>query len=149
MTPEQRKLLETWKDKVRRAQMAHYANANRCDRRHLYLGIPVVVLSVIAGATVLSNLSSDLKWIQILIGTISMFVAILAGLQTFLKLADRAEKHRVAAIRFGDLKREIDTLLVTPSDNPATSIESVRERWNKTNEQSPMAVSGLWEPESQ
>jgi len=147
MTPEQQQLLTEWQGKVRRAQIAHYAAANRCDRRQRYLGVPVITFSAITGATIFADVSD--KRLFLAIGVASVATAILAGLQTFLQLPDRAEKHRAAAQRYGDLKRQCDAVLAnapTPADG---AIDSIRIQWDAANKSSPLAVSSIWVRQSQ
>ena len=148
MSSSQAELLENWKVKVRRAQMAHYAAANRCERRHLYLGVPVVILSAVTGALVFADLSKLFDWVTWAVGFASITISILAGLQTFLKLAERAEQHRVAAGRFGNLKRKLDAVIVSSPPSMEEIINDIREEWNAITTESPMAVSSLWERES-
>jgi hypothetical protein len=60
------------------------------DRRHLWIGVPAVALSVIAGASVLADL-----W-PLLSGLVSLLVAVLTALLTFLKPSERAAAHKAA-----------------------------------------------------
>jgi len=148
MTADERGLVEKWREKVRRAQMAHYARANRCDHQNLLLGVPVIVLSAVAGATVFAAPPDTLRWLTVVVGCLSILGAILAGLQTFLKLSERAEKHRLAAARYGDLKREAEALLASPPPDVAAALDKFRIRWDKSNQESPMAFSKKFEKES-
>jgi hypothetical protein len=146
--PDQKTLLESWKTKIRRAQMAQYAAANRCRRRHYALGIPIIVLSAVTGATALGGTPLPAR-VALSLGIASVIVAVLAGLQTFLRLADDAEKHRVSAQAFGDLKRQIDALLASDPSPAEAQIDAIRRRWQRINMNSLLAVSESWEKESQ
>src|SRR5207248_3345936 len=51
--------------------------------------------------------------LQITTGIASVVAAVLAALQTFLGLSDRAEKHRLAGAKYGALGRQLEELLST------------------------------------
>ncbi len=68
------------------------------------------------------------SWQQITIGLLSIGAAVLASQQTFLGYSERAEKHRVAAAKYGALGREPETMLVLPQLATAEAIAELRER---------------------
>ncbi len=120
MTNEQKQKLMEWQDNFQIFLRGHYDAANRCERLNLWFGIPVVVLSVIVGTSIFSALGRDSSppWAKILAGCVSLLVAVLAALQTFLKYFERGEKHRIAGASFAALHKEIDQMLVlSPTDD--------------------------------
>jgi len=109
-------LITDWKLHAERAQQGHYAAGLFYERFFLYLGIPVIVLSVIVGGSqVLDIISKQIG------GIISLCIAVLAGLQTFLKLSQRSEQHRSAGAHYGRIKRTLEeTLFTLAGDNGDT-----------------------------
>jgi hypothetical protein len=62
-------------------------------------------------------------------------------LQTFLGFSERAEKHRITAVRYGAVGRQIEQFLETGSsghENTETLIDQIRERLNRLAEESPV-----------
>ncbi|MCS6759239.1 MAG: SLATT domain-containing protein [Candidatus Devosia euplotis] len=74
--------------------------AERCSLRHVWLGVPVSALSALAGAASFSGQR------EIAAGLISIAVAVLAALQTFMKPAEQAVAHKAADDQFLALKND-------------------------------------------
>ena len=54
MTPTE--LIEQWRFRNHRVQLAHYECARRFEHLHLWLGLPAIALSTLVGTTVFSSL---------------------------------------------------------------------------------------------
>lgn len=142
MTTEQLEKLKEWQGNFQRFLGGHYEAANRCERLNLWLGIPVVILSALVGTSVFSALRSETTpaWAKIVVGLVSILVAILGSLQTFLRFSERGEKHRIAGASFAALHKEVDQLLVlSPNSDPKleAAMTSLRTRWDKLSKESP------------
>ena len=86
MNADQRAVLEDWKDDCRLLMRVHLDKAAQCERRTLYIGLPAVVLSAIVGTTVFASLGKvPQNWATVLVGSVSLLVSVLAGLQAYLK----------------------------------------------------------------
>lgn len=149
MTDEQKEQIQDWGDGTQFVYRAHYESAVRLQRANLWLGIPTAILSGLVGTSVFATLNEQpVKKAQIAVGLISILVAILASLQTFLRFAERAEKHKEAGARFAALHREADQALVLP---PPTDqelkkwMDSFRERWDALSREAPTANRRIWE----
>jgi hypothetical protein len=106
------RLVDRQRVRAHRIARAQYLAAMHDRSMHHRLGIPAVTLSAVAGATIFASVGSDLNLFAVIgVGLISLLAAVLAALQTFLGYSERAEKHRVAATRYNDLKRRLDLLL--------------------------------------
>lgn len=152
MTPQQRSVIEEWSSGFMFLRKAHYAAAVSLSRRNYWLGIPALFLSTIVGTTVFSTLNQnpDPFW-RIIVGFLSLITAVLASLQTFLKLSERAEKHRLAGARFAALRKETEQALALPpqtDDELKTWFSSLRQRWDKLSEDSPTIPPSIWEKDS-
>lgn len=127
-------------------QLAHYECARKFERFHLWLGLPAIVLSTFVGTAVFSSLekSADIR-LQIGVGLLSVVAAVLTGLQTFLRYAELAEKHRLAGARFANLKHRIELLMVLPAEvDMRSQLAALEETWAKLREESPSLSSGVW-----
>ena len=71
---------------LRMLHRGHWEAARVYQRRARMLGIPVTVLTAAVGTALFSSLDSMSKGWQVTAGLVSMLAAVLAALQTFLKL---------------------------------------------------------------
>ena len=91
-------LLEQWLRRARENQLQHWESARHYENLNYSLGIPVVVLSTTVGTTVFATLQKQVRLsVQVTVGAVSVLAAVLAGLQTFLRFSERAERHRSVA----------------------------------------------------
>lgn len=151
-------LYGSWHRRVAAAEHGHRLMADRLHRRHLLIGIPVVVLSTLVGTSAFASISKaqgdsiqgltiDPDVVLVLVGTISVLAAVLSSLQTFLRYATRAEGHRIAALRYETLRRDMATTLALPREargQPDRSLDSVRQRMDRYAKESPTIGERQW-----
>jgi hypothetical protein len=141
---ETKGVIKQWLFRVRRMQFAHYDAARRYSSYRLWLGIPVIVLGAAVGATI--QISTE-KWLQVILGLLSIASAALAGLQTFLNYAELSEQHRISGARFASLKHRIELLGVKPSPNEKQLVDELaklEKHWAKIREDSPNVPNRIW-----
>lgn len=140
-------LIEQWRFRNHRVQLAHYECARRFERLHLWLGLPAIALSTLVGTTVFSSLdkTADVR-LQIAVGLLSVTAAVLTGLQTFLRYSELAERHRIAGAKFANLKHRIELLLTFPTADSdlRASLEALEESWARLREESPTLPARVW-----
>ncbi|MEU1208872.1 SLATT domain-containing protein [Nocardia sp. NPDC005825] len=118
-------LLDRYRLRAHRMARAQQLAANRAGSLHNAIGIPLVVLSAVVGASILSTRGQDAGDRVVLVaGLVSMLATVLAALQTFLGSADKQKQHGIAAAAFNSTKREFDVLslhirLVVPDPDEA------------------------------
>jgi hypothetical protein len=142
-------VLRDWHQRATAAKNAHYTKAGRLRRSNILLGVPVVVFSSVVGTSLFATLTKSNvdSGLRIVIGTVSVAAAVLAALQTFLRFAERAEKHVVAADWYAALARETAELLaLTPEErgNAKDTLDRVRKELAKVGQQSPEIGQKLW-----
>lgn len=144
-------LLADWRQRVAAASEAHYRLASRLRRRHLLLGIPVVIFSSIVGTSLFATLADPKAAIsptfKIGIASISLAAAILSALQTFLRFGERAEKHVIAGDWYAALRREVDQTLALPAEErgkPKECFDRIRKEMSKVGQQSPEIGDLMW-----
>lgn len=134
-------LFEEWHAGIRINVLAHYDCSKLFDRYHRLLGYPTVILSALAGTAFVSSLTdSGVWWARGFAILLSLAVTVLASLQTFLRFAERAEKHKAAATEFGKLRRELEQILaLTPAGGAVTAgeMEAVRLKWGELSTHAP------------
>jgi hypothetical protein len=145
--PETEALLQNWHHRVYAAQSAYYLEADRFRRWHFLLGITVVVMSTIVGSSAFAEKGTGYGLPSLMIGVLGSLAAILAGLQTFLKLAESAAHHGVAADWYASIRREIEELQALPQHlrgNVRITLDAIRQNMNKAGQNAPELSEHLW-----
>lgn len=147
-TAETEQLLQDWRSRVYAAQSAYYMEAERLSRWNYLLGIPVVIVSSLVGTAIFANLEgSPSKSIRVVAGVVSVLAAILASLQTFLRLGESTTLHGAAGDWYSAIRRDIEELLALPPGlrgDPKVCLDSIRKEMNKAGQKSPELSERLW-----
>lgn len=136
-------LLREWHRRIREAQWAHYQSQRRLQRLHYFIGIPLVVLAAVSSTALLTNTSDGGQFTAT---ATSLIAAVLAALQTFLGLGDRAAAHRVAGGEYSDLRRRVEELLAFGGneDEMRREVAVVREAMSGLAGRSPVISRAAW-----
>lgn len=120
-----RNLLEQWCSKCSEHQSVHYITGNRLASIHSYLGISLIIISTIVGTSFFATLQDEANKdiFKITCGIISLTGAVLASLQTFLKLSERAELHRLAGVNYGKIRREMEQYILHFPDSKEDQVK--------------------------
>jgi hypothetical protein len=143
-------LVSRWHRRVAAVEEGHHRMSDRLNRRSIALGLPVVVLSTIVGTSAFASLQDTGKlpaWAKAAVGGIGILAAVLASAQTFFGYAQRAERHRVAAVRYETLRRDMAQQLALPSTARGDAhgqLNSVRTRMEKYAKESPPIPQRHW-----
>jgi hypothetical protein len=140
-------LLQNWRHRVYAAQSAYYLEATRYKRWHYLLGIAVVVLSTIVSSSAFAEKGGGFSLPTVIIGLLGSLAAMLAGLQTFLKLGESAALHGVAAEVYASIRREIEELQALPRHlrgNVRVALDDLRQNINKAGQNAPQLNEHLW-----
>lgn len=84
----------------------HHTAASGWSNRHLWLGLPVVVISALVGAATFSQYAETYPEVKVIAGLLSLAVAILSGITTFLNPNDRENSHLTAGHAFDKLNND-------------------------------------------
>ncbi len=144
---ETERLLQDWRNRAYAAQSAYYVMAERYRRWNSQLGIPVVILSGLVGTAIFTDLEHSIKFGQWIIGSVSLFAAVLSSLQTFLRLSDSAVEHGAAADWYSAIRRDIEQILALPEQNrgnPKSALDTIRQEMNKAGQKAPALSEKLW-----
>jgi hypothetical protein len=150
-TPEELELLRSWGRRASAAQHAHYVLSARLGRQNLLLGIPVIIFATIVGTSLFATLSQTKSSIpvglRIGVATISLVAAILSAIQTFLRFAERSERHAQAADWYSAIHREIEEIQALPDDkrdDPHEVLDRLRKELNKLGQTYPAIGEKTW-----
>jgi hypothetical protein len=143
-------LLADWLKRVYAAQSAHYAAADLFRRLNYLVGIPAVVFSSIVGTAIFAGLEKDSPK-ALVIASVSIVAAVLAGLQTFLRFSERAGQHANAADWYSAIRRDIEEILHLPIEcrgKPKDCLDEVRKEMNRVAQDAPELSVRLWKREA-
>jgi hypothetical protein len=149
-TPQVEHLLDDWRNRVYAAQAAHYSAADTFRLMNYVVGVPAVVFSSLVGTALFAGLEKDSPK-TILVAATSILAAILAGLQTFLRFAERATHHATAGDWYSAIRRDIEQLLNLPVEvrgKPKDCLDRIRKEMNRASQDSPELSGRHWRREA-
>lgn len=143
------RMLERWRRNCLRSGTGNYRAAQKFSKRNLYLGVPSIVLSTVAGSSLFATMQEGIDpRVQLFAGLVTLTAAVFAALQTFMGSAERAGKHNAAAAEFNAVKRRIDFLIAKNADGGGlddTVVEDIRSSMDALSRETPALPNGLWE----
>jgi hypothetical protein len=122
---------------------AHWELTLIYSRYAKYLDIPKVILSSILSTSLFVNASEDdgfsttMHYTNAIMGTV---VAILVGLESYIKFGDLYTQHRNSSLEYGKLGAEIERLLHTDIDEResfSNALAKIDEKYAKIRDESP------------
>ncbi len=141
-------LFNQWHRGIRLWHIAHAKAAANFRRRGRLLGVPVVILTTIVGTSIFATISEQAisdTW-KIIAGLMSGLAAVLAALQTFLNYGVLAEKHNIASIAFGALRRDLERALDTSphgGETRAQVMQAIGDRWAEIEREAPIVPTRI------
>jgi hypothetical protein len=144
-------LLKDWRSRADAAALTHYGTAARLSSLDAALGIPVVVLTTVAGTSIFATLQEEQSLaLKVFVGVVIVSAAILAALQAFFKFPERAEKHRMAGNRWAAFRREVDKMMSLHPDykeawgDPKRYLDALQDRMDNLASEAPEMSVRLW-----
>ena len=119
------------------------------NRANDWIAIPVIILSTLAGTGSIGSESlfaGNTQAASIAIGGISLFVGILNTIANYYGFAKRAEAHKIAAMMYDKLARQIRIELSLPRIERCPAevlLKNVREQCERLSETSPLIPASL------
>ena len=123
-------LLGDWLRRVHMLENCHYETSSHYKMITYLIGVPATILSAFAGTSVFVSLTSSVGMtFKVVVGAVSVLVAVLTGLQTFLRSDQLSERHLVAGRQYGVLRQEIEqTIFLNRQDPKPEYVTSIRKR---------------------
>lgn len=126
ISEQQKNLALDWTRKIHTLEYAHRYESLDKQNLNLAFGIPAIIISALISTKIL-NLTGQSECTQIITGAGAAIVAILTGLQTFLKPGEIAEKHRTSSVTYEDLRHRLEILLATDNLDSATLLDKLNQ----------------------
>jgi hypothetical protein len=121
----------------------HHCAASGWQSRHLVLGIPMVILSTVVGAAAFSKYSTEYPWVGVVGGILSITVAVLSAITTFLNPNEKENAHFSAAHGYDKLNNDsrifwsIECWQEESTELLASQLKSLVDKKNELNSTSP------------
>jgi hypothetical protein len=143
-------VLRLWDTQLRTLHAGHWDAARRFEGSNLAFGVSTAVMSAIAGTAAFASLQEGSEpWMRIVAGAFSMLAAIASSAQTYYKSSEQAEKHRLAATKFGQLRRQLEQLMaigLPPAEAERVDVLSqIRSQWGEIDGESPALPSAIYD----
>jgi len=88
----------------------------------------VVVLTTVVGTSVFAALGKEVSLgARLAVGAVSVLAAVLAALQTFLRLSERAESHKKSAAGYAAFRRDIEIAILKTKRGGAEDVDKLWE----------------------
>jgi hypothetical protein len=143
-------LLRGWLIHGHKGRDRHDIAARRCARIQFCLGGCATVFSAVAGTSVFAALSKDSPntTVRIFVVSVAILSAILTGLGSYLNYSERADKHRLAGVRYKEAIRELERTLsmsVTSMSNTDLLVTAIKDRLDQLEETAPVVPERIYD----
>lgn len=119
-----------WSTKLEEYRMTHYLLADRLRWWNNVVGSVAVVASAVVSGGILTTIhSAPSFWWKVAGAAVGLVATALTGLRTYLQFGEVSERHRVAAAKFGGIKRQLDVLI---ESHPRWSDDAVERQVKQT-----------------
>lgn len=89
----------------------HFNAADRHEKRHLNIGVPLVIINVLTGSILFYVITEDQdNWIKYIPLIFALAASLLSGFQTFLNPQKKVEGHRRVGNRYLAIMKKCDRL---------------------------------------
>lgn len=136
-------VLSRWLKRSRESQLSHHLMCERLEARHTLLGFSVISITSIVGATTIATDIS--KCWQIILGLLTLLATILTALQTFLKLEDRANRHRIAAAGYAQVRRNLELANTLSAEEMENRVKDAELALNSLAHESPSVSKSIYD----
>lgn len=136
-------VLQRWLKRARESQLSHHLMTESLESRHTWLGVIVVGITAVAGTTTIAaELEQSSK---LALGLLTLSAAVLTSLQTFLKLDERANRHRSAGAGYGQVRRKLELASTLPVEQSEARIKEAEIALNKLAQESPSVSKHIYD----
>lgn len=136
-------LLEEWADHSKSYRWMHEQSRVKFWKRNIQFQIPVIILSTLTGAANFAQerVPTDYQgYYAIIVGFFNIIAGIIATVQTFLKVSESLEGHRVASVAWGKYYHNVKTELQKEPEDREDVVDFMKYakmEYEKLVEQSP------------
>ncbi len=135
MVDTKRILLERWSEHSIVFKWLHFRSSQILKRRSFSLSVPLLVLNTISGGFIyntelFSNTRNSLVIFEVLVGSLNMLCAILAGIRDYCKYGELGELHEQCYQNWTRFKNELNVELALIEDESIpTFLSNMKSRY--------------------
>lgn len=139
-----------WLINAKRASSAHHFTANWYRAKYQVLGTLVILLTIIAGSSVLIDFSSlvrlPLTLINTLTGILIIFAGALSSIQTFMRFDEHATRHKDAGAAYNRIKRKIDIMIIQAKHETISieELDKLKSELDSLGKFTPLVIDSIW-----
>lgn len=132
-----------WLARLCCVKAAHYVAANKYESRYLWIGFFLIVASATGPvlALFLAQLGTGAPpYLSFVAASVGGFATVLAGMQTFRRDGERAERHRKSGADHAYLEMRLERLMMKPTPSEEEEDKALRrlfEEWGRLTGGSP------------
>lgn len=137
-------MLKLWAEEATCFQKMHDMSHLKYEFKNLQLTLPVIIMSTITGTANFALASFTEPWktrIPVIIGSINILSGMVTTIAQYLRVNEKSEGHRVAALAYGKLTRQVSSELALPREERSTEglmlFKQCRGEMDRLEEQSP------------
>lgn len=145
-------LIEHFRLRSHRKARAHYLASKSSFKKHIWVGVPIIVITTVVGSGVILNLIEGYAPTgPLVIGGLSLVAAVLSTFQTFFGYSENAAKHKNAGNQYSSLYRRlaiITTQLATSGFDQSKisgELEQIRAAWDAIELEAPDVADELYD----
>jgi hypothetical protein len=143
-------LLRAWLLHLHKGRDRHDLAARHYDRIRTWLGGSATLFAATAGTSIFAALQKETSslYLKVAVIAVSLLSAILTGLNSFLNLAERTEKHRATGVQYKALIWRLEQLRLKPAAEligPEAPLEQARQDLQKLEMSAPVVPERLYE----
>jgi SMODS and SLOG-associating 2TM effector domain family 4 len=123
----------------------HYGRSDNASRWNIILGVPATLIAAVVSTSIFASINSSPSnhW-KIVAGTIALIAAALSALQTFFRFPESGERHRVAAAKYGAVRRSLELFVLryahansSSRDEALNALDKLTTKLGELDESSP------------
>ena len=139
--------VQEWLVSLRILHRGHWNASRWYEQLNLWLGVGTAVCAAISGTSAFAMSTGNAS--AFIAGALGLVAAILAALQTSLRASESAARHKQAAIRFGQLRRQLEEYLTVGwphrTEEGETLLTAFRSAWAAADDESPPVPRRFYE----
>ncbi|MDR8391895.1 SLATT domain-containing protein [Aliifodinibius sp. S!AR15-10] len=143
-------VMDEWLHALEVMHIGHHKAASYYSKWHIWMGISVIVISTFVGTSIITSVAEiyTVAYVELIAGILSFIAASLAGIQTFLNLESRIQKHHSAAAGFGKVRRQLEQLvhLSLHDVDIQEKLDEIRSSWDEVLGNAPNLPAHIHDP---
>jgi len=145
---DKHELLIKWLKRCHINIQTHYWSANRYRGFHYWIGVPLVIATVVLGSELFKLVFTE-AYAKIATAILGVVATLFAAFQTLFKFEERRNSHILAAQRYGEIARRIERILSGTLPLSPDELDKIEDQINKAVRDSALPPSKIFKQENE